>query len=494
MVGSGKTSVAARVQDQPSRWGIVVVVAAHMSLALIAFCQSSGSVFYLSWRSEFDTNAKETAAISSIMTCVCSFSMFVGGVMIQRCGCKLVGIIGGVLTTLGMLGSVWVQNISQLYLTAVVTGVGLGMAKNTALVAVALHFKNGYTTANALACSGSGTGKMAAPPLIQILLDYFGLRGALLVTSAIVANMVVFGTLFRKPRTDRKSGLDHRSIDKLTERTDVDFQIVHANDAVEMALESESSSDDSDATMNHSETHTNIEEGQSNVSSTTHNTSFRAWKLKLNPIRKMWSGLGLGVFRKSYRFSMLCLLAFISAIPYYGAGLFIIPRAESIGVALSSAAFLLSLNGIGSLLGRLVNGLLISYNLSAEIVCSICAAGAGASVLLLNADNYVCLSVASFLLGLFTGVFYAVAIVLIRRYVGCRRFSVCLGIYYICVGLGGLFGPVAAGWVFDISNSYKTVFYALAGVDFICCILMFLFPVLKRVEPGIKDHQTNEVN
>ncbi|XP_038071092.1 monocarboxylate transporter 6-like [Patiria miniata] len=139
MVGSGKTSVAARVQDQPSRWGIVVVVAAHMSLALIAFCQSSGSVFYLSWRSEFDTNAKETAAISSIMTCVCSFSMFVGGVMTQRCGCKLVGIIGGVLTTLGMLDSVWVQNISQLYLTAVVTGVGLGIWLRTLRWSLSLY-------------------------------------------------------------------------------------------------------------------------------------------------------------------------------------------------------------------------------------------------------------------------------------------------------------------------------------------------------------------
>ncbi|XP_038071091.1 monocarboxylate transporter 13-like [Patiria miniata] len=491
MAGSGRTSVGARVQDQPSRWGIIVVVAAHMNLALVESCLRTCSVFYLNWRSEFDTNAKETAAISSIMTSVSCFSMFFAGVLIQRCGCKLVGITGGVLTTLGMLGSVWVQTISQLYLTAVVAGVGLGITTNTALVAVALHFKKGYKTANALAYSGCGTGKMAAPPLIQLVLDSFGLRGAVLIVSAIMANIVVFSALFRKPRTDWKSGPDHRAIiDQLTERQEADFQTVHANGLAEMASESDGTSDDSDATVNH-ETH--AEEGQSNVY-TTHNISRHASKLKLNPIRKMWSRLGLSVFRKSYRFSLLCLLAFISTIPYFGADLFIIPRAESIGVALSSAAFLLSLNGIGGLLGRLVNGLFISCKLSAEIVCSICAAGAGVSVLLLNADNYVCLSVASFLLGLFTGVFYAVAIVLIRRYVGCKRFSVCLGIYYAFVGAGGLFGPVAAGWVFDISYSYKTVFYVLAGVDFICCILMFLFPVLKRVEPGIDDHQTNEVN
>ena len=55
-------------------WGIVVVLAAHINLAIsVGFLRCSG-VLYLSWRDTFDTSAKETAAVQSILSSVHGFS------------------------------------------------------------------------------------------------------------------------------------------------------------------------------------------------------------------------------------------------------------------------------------------------------------------------------------------------------------------------------------------------------------------------------------
>ena len=64
-----------RAADRPDRpreggWGIVVVIAAHLSLAVQLGLLRSGGVLYLSWKEEFDTNDKETALVQGIMSCL----------------------------------------------------------------------------------------------------------------------------------------------------------------------------------------------------------------------------------------------------------------------------------------------------------------------------------------------------------------------------------------------------------------------------------------
>ncbi|XP_038050184.1 monocarboxylate transporter 12-like [Patiria miniata] len=491
--GKKASSQPLGLEQTNNRWGVIVVIAAHLNLTIQECGARSCDVFFLSWRDEFDTNAQETAAVQSILASVANFSNLIGGFLNKRFGCKLTGVIGGLLAVTGTFGSVWVRDISQLYVTAAIAGAGLGITVNTAVVAVALNFKKRYKTANALAYAGCGTGKMAMPPLIQLLLMSYGWRGAMLIISAIAANIVVFATLFRPPRKRVKEEPDINIInisDNLTEETKEDLlnrqlqPVIGNDDVVEMESATDASSGGLDITSSSSVKYTNAEDRKSGGYESLQ-TGPSEPKPKVSFINKVSSELGLTVFRKSYRYSLLCPLALTASISYFGTPLFIIPRAQSIGVAPSSAALILSMNGVGGLLGRLANGLLISCKLSAEIVCSICAAVAGASLLLLNLDNYICLFVASFLQGFFSGVMFSILIVLIRRYIGCKQFSVCVGFYYFCLGIGSLVGPLFAGWLFDITESYETIFYIQAGVFFVCCIGICLIPVLKRLEPGI---------
>ncbi|XP_022093428.1 uncharacterized protein LOC110980781 [Acanthaster planci] len=496
MATSRMTSVRSCPPTRDSIWAIAIVIAAHLNFALVECCLRANDVLYLSWRNEFETSAKQTAAVQSIMSSLTFCSGLIGGLMVKRFGCRMTGIVGELLAVLGVFGSVWVRSIYQLYITAALNGVGLGIVLNASLVAVAQKFNQRYRMANALTYSGCGMGKMAAPPLVQFLLDSYGWRGALLIISAMMANTIALTLLFRptpleKTELNANSNKDFLSLEKEENSLEGQTQAEQENGGeVATATEAATSPATLDADMNDYELYTSSQ--QRNVRTYTPPQTVKSDKrLKVPLLSRVTSALGLDVFRKSYRFGLLCLVSIVSAIPYCGSTPFIIPRALSFGVTPPSAASMLTVNGIGVLVGHLSNGLLIGGKLSAEIVCSGCAAVAGASLLLMNADSYACFSVGSFLLGLSTGVMYAVFIVLTRKYVESRQFSVCLGIYYICSGIGGLLGPVTAGWVFDISTSYKTVYYVLGGIEFGCAILMFLFPVLKRVEPG-KDFESTE--
>ncbi|XP_070555036.1 monocarboxylate transporter 12-like [Ptychodera flava] len=64
---------------------------------------------------------------------------------------------------------------------------------------MALYIKNRFALANAIAFTGCGIGVFVFPPLLQLLIDSYGWRGALIVFSAINAHMFVSASLFKSP-------------------------------------------------------------------------------------------------------------------------------------------------------------------------------------------------------------------------------------------------------------------------------------------------------
>ncbi|XP_022088105.1 monocarboxylate transporter 12-B-like [Acanthaster planci] len=477
----------AQSSDQPREggWGIVVVVAAHLSLAIQWGFQRAGGVLYLSWKEDFDTKDKETAAVQSIFSSLSCFTGLFAGMLTDRLGCRVSGIIGGVLTSLGLFCSYWVTDIVQLYCTAAIIGIGMGICYNSIVVVVAIYFKRRYKIAHALVYAGVGTGIMAVPPLLQLLLESYGWRGTLLVASGITANSIALSALFRPnrapvpPKSFKQPDLNHQG---LTLRVRV-----HPETTKEDATSGDHNSDEK---SRHDEIEVTRQAHRALPDSQTDLASVQSDPKNVNPViialKRVFVSLGFHLFVKSYRFTLMCAIQLESHIAYMGFVIYLVPRAQSVGVAPSNAAFLLSIFGIGSLLGRLGNGLLVSWRVSAEHVTAISMVIAGASLLLLNLEGYAIFAIASFLHGLLSGIFFTVAIVLIHQFVGVNKLAVGVGLNMIFVGIGSLTGPVFAGWILDMTDSsYQTVFYVLSAVYFICGVQMFLLPQLKRVEPGI---------
>ncbi|XP_038050737.1 monocarboxylate transporter 12-like [Patiria miniata] len=196
--------------------------------------------------------------------------------------------------------------------------------------------------------------------------------------------------------------------------------------------------------------------------------------------------------RKSFRFSLSCAIQLLYCCGFVAFPMFLIPRAQTIGVAPSSAASLMSILGIGSLIGSLGNAPMIGWRISAEHVTAICAGLTGIACLLVTADGYAYLAVASFIYGFVSGAFFAISIVLCRSFVGVQHFALGVGLMNVFIGTGYLIGPVIAGWIFDATRSYVAVFYMLTGVHFTCALKCLLLPLLKRIEPGLDPKVSDE--
>ena len=64
----------------------------------------------------------QTGITTTVPFPVCLLSVFLGGVMTKRLGCRLTGIAGGLLASIALFCSCWVATILQLTVTASMAG------------------------------------------------------------------------------------------------------------------------------------------------------------------------------------------------------------------------------------------------------------------------------------------------------------------------------------------------------------------------------------
>jgi MFS transporter, OFA family, oxalate/formate antiporter len=79
----------------------------------------------------------------------------------------------------------------------------------------------------------------------------------------------------------------------------------------------------------------------------------------------------------------------------------------------------------------------------------------------------------SMVIGLCFGGFLAVYPALTAEYFGCRDFCVNYGLIFIGYGSGCFLGPLIAGWVHDLTNSYMAAFYFAGALAFIGGVLIY---------------------
>lgn len=79
----------------------------------------------------------------------------------------------------------------------VVSGLGFALCYTPAIVMVGCYFHERKALAYGIAMSGSGIGTFVLAPVVQLLIELYSWRGALLVLSAFVANLCVCGALLR---------------------------------------------------------------------------------------------------------------------------------------------------------------------------------------------------------------------------------------------------------------------------------------------------------
>ncbi|MGH8673177.1 MAG: MFS transporter [Burkholderiales bacterium] len=177
-------------------------------------------------------------------------------------------------------------------------------------------------------------------------------------------------------------------------------------------------------------------------------------------------GVALGAALRSQQFWLLYCVALLICVGFFVPMVHLVPYASDHGYSEAQGITLVSLLGLGSLLGRFaVAGIADRLGHMRSLVGL--AAGLGAMFLLWwVAQSYWALAVFAILFGSLYGGYVALAPTLCMDLFGARNVAGIIGCLYTAAGFGTLIGPTLAGAAFDAYGSYDAPILACAVLSF----------------------------
>lgn len=148
-------------------------------------------------------------------------------------------------------------------------------------------------------------------------------------------------------------------------------------------------------------------------------------------------------------------------------------HATGLGISPVSAASVLSIVGVGSLIGRIMgSGVSDRFGNKLTIVAALILMGAGFIWLLVARELWM-LCIFAIIFGLAYGEILCMMSLLPAELFGLRSQGVILGIIIFASTIGGGIGPVVAGTTFDITGSYQ--------IAFMICVAMAIAALIMAI-------------
>lgn len=155
-------------------------------------------------RKNMNTSVASTAWISSLAQALNFLSSPVTAMLAFAYSFRKTAFVGGVLISLGMCLTRFVNRIEFMYITiGVMGGLGFGLSVKASLFVVNQYFDKRRGLATGAHYSGAAVSRLIFPVIIQSLLDEYGYSGTILIWGAILAHILVAASLFQPPEWHR---------------------------------------------------------------------------------------------------------------------------------------------------------------------------------------------------------------------------------------------------------------------------------------------------
>ncbi|XP_063427482.1 monocarboxylate transporter 12-like [Mytilus trossulus] len=341
------------------------------------------------------------------------------------------------------------------------TGIGNSCLYGNGVVMIGSYFKKIRTRANGIALSGASVGTFVIPPLMEFLLQTYGLPGTYLILGGLYLTVAVCGALYRPlifyTNGGKKEGSDEKH--KLIEKdlndyfTSTGSLVIESTKGLEQVVQS----------VNSNKQHDSI-----------------TIKIFGKPI----------VIPKIFHFSVLKMpevmfYTIFSFLVFFGYFNFIILMpidAASRGFASYEKAWLVSCAGIGDLIGRVVVGIVGDLRIIERYkiigaTCIFC----GINILIFNfATVFWWCAIHTTLYGFFGGAYVALNSIVLIDMVGLEIMPKAIGVILLIQGLGAAIGQPVEGAIKEATGSFSLLNYINSSLMIIGGCMMFLYPLVKN--------------
>ena len=306
---------------------------------------------------------------------------------------------------------------------------------------VAKYFKTYYPLACGISSSGLDVGMFIFAPLMQLLLDTYGWRGTMLVTGAIAGNILAAGALFRPVRSPSKTCVNK------------DTDVEHNGEDKEMLQDSREENHKSTQSEDHGISEVmNQRQSQSNDAT---NITLKSQRQKRNLVSAVANLLRFHLLHDSYRLSLVISAQVVAYLIAYNCFImFLVPFATTSGILEQDASFLISVCGIGGIVGRLICGVL-TMKASSCAIYQVSMFVSGCAVLLVQFGT-TWIYISASMIGITYGIQYTIWRVMMLEIVGVDNMGSAIGIYSF-IGLPfTVTMPILLGtvplyqWIFDL--------------------------------------------
>ena len=392
-----------------------IIVATFFLMSVIIFgVRMSFGVFFKSIESEFLLSRAATSAIFSTHMALGAASAIIGGWALDRYGPKVVMLVMGIATGLGLLLTSQTNAYWQLFITlGILLSIGSGAIFAVLTSTISRWFDRKRTFALGIAQSGAGFGTMAMAPLVAFLIATFDWRMSYLILGLLawVFIMPLSRLLKKEPG--------------------------------EVGILPDGATLPATGTDNKGQVLTTID-------------------------------LPLARVLRTSNFWFFLLTAFSFGSCLFLISTHLVPHATDIGISTDKAATLLSLMGGSAIAGRLLMGI-VADRIGKKLTAVICISLDIVALLwLLWAKELWSLYLFALVYGFGQGGFSPAMSALLGDTFGLRRIGSIIGFVDVGFSIGSAVGPLIGGLVFDISNSYSAAFLYGASVLLMAGLLISL--------------------
>ncbi len=380
-------------------WGWIVV--AVTSITMFGFYGASGSfgIFLKPMLEELDLTRASISSAMSTMLAASGIAGIISGRMTDKYGPRIVIGVGGFL---GFLGYLLMYQASSLWQMHIFFGILVGASMGTCFTPIIATVSKWFTEKRVLAVGivsiGIAIGQMSIPVIAAYIVASSGWRPAFIVLAVVVLITTIPSVIFlgRKPPQNAAAHVTKPNL----------------NNSSETAQEA----------SRHS----------------------KGW----SPVEAV----------RTLPFWMFVIVGFVTALGFYILMVHIVAFAIDLGTISTDAALILTFFNIGNIGAQILVWFLARKFSSRFTIIIMQGLQALCLFSLMGASSFSLILILGTIIGIGFGGSNTIRLSMISEVFGTRSAGAIIGLVSVAWAVGGMTGPILAGYIFDVTHSYNIAF------------------------------------